>query len=44
MFSPPDLPGHLSNALYTTGSGFRNILYLRRAFVLAAAPKLFTIC
>jgi hypothetical protein len=36
MFSVLDIFGHLSNALYTIGSGFRNILYLRWAFIAAA--------
>jgi cyclic nucleotide-binding protein len=40
MFSVLDLFGHLSNALYTIGSGFRNILYLRWAFILAAIMEI----
>jgi hypothetical protein len=41
MFSVLDIFGHLSNALYTIGSGFRNILYLRWAFILAAVMEIF---
>lgn len=40
MFSVLDLIGHLSNALYTIGSGFRNIMYLRSAFILAAVLEI----
>ena len=40
MFSILDIFGHLSNALYTIGSGFRNILYLRWAFILAAIMEI----
>jgi Cyclic nucleotide-binding domain len=36
MFTMVDIIGHLSNALYTIGSGFRNVVYLRTAFILAA--------
>src|SRR6266516_3669254 len=40
MFSVLDIVGHLSNALYTIGSGFRNIVYLRSAFILAAVLEI----
>jgi hypothetical protein len=40
MFSVLELVGHLSNALYTIGSGFRNIVYLRTAFILAAVLEI----
>lgn len=40
MFSVLDVFGHLSNALYTIGSGFRNILYLRWAFIMAAVMEI----
>ena len=40
MFNALDILGHLSSALYTIGSGFRNILYLLWAFILAAISEI----
>ena len=40
MFNLIELVGHLSNALYTIGSGFRNIMYLRAAFILGAITEI----
>jgi hypothetical protein len=40
MFNAIELLGHLSSALYTIGSAFRNILYLRWVFILAAITEI----
>jgi Popeye protein conserved region len=36
MFSLIDIIGHLSNAIFAFGTGFRNILYLRTSLIIAS--------
>jgi Popeye protein conserved region len=40
MFSLIDILGHLSNAIFAFGTGFRNIIYLRTSLIIASVLEI----